>query len=62
MSNVGELYFKLQEQAEYYGLDLDFETLEFIPRKPEVKRNWRDAYMDKLANGDFNVEMDIDRE
>lgn len=59
MSKIGQRYFELKEQAEYYDLDLDFETLEFIPKR-EIKKTW----WDKLNNreGDFDPRMDIDRE
>jgi len=57
MSKIGEIYFKLKEQAEYYDMDLDFETLEFIPKKPVVKKYWV-----KTKELDFDPRMDIDRE
>lgn len=43
MSNIGQKYFELKEQAEFYDKDLDFETLEFID-KQIVKRTWRDKF------------------
>ena len=60
MSNIGNLYFELQEQAEYYGMDLDFETLEFIPKKelPPVP-SWLAKW--KNREEDFDTNFDIDR-
>lgn len=55
MSNLGQLYFKLKEQAEFYGMDLDFETLEFIPKQPPVKETWLDKWLDKQAESDYTV-------
>ena len=55
MGKVANIYFELKEQAEYFGMDLDFETLEFIPYKPVKKtKEW--------PKGDFDERIDIDYE
>lgn len=53
-------YLELKEQAEYFDFDLDFETLELIPKQPRVKRTWLDAYKDKVADGDDGAESSFE--
>jgi len=63
MSKAGQYYFKLKEQAEYYGQDLDFETLEFIPKvQHEKKPEWLQRHLDKPVDFDTLIDMDKDDE
>lgn len=61
MSKIGQRYFELKEQAEFYDMELDFETLEFIPKKPEPKKTYWQTINDN-KDVDFDTRLDIDRE
>lgn len=52
----------LKIQAMMFDMDIDFETLELIPKTKDTTPIWIKRWNEKRASADFNEYFDIDKE
>lgn len=55
-------YNDLKDQADFYGLDIDLETLELTPKRNFTTPKWYERWVEKRSQMDLSEYNDMERQ
>jgi hypothetical protein len=52
----------LKDQADFFGMEIDYETLKLINKSTYIKPYWKTRWEDSRDDKDFDERIDLDKE